>query len=41
MIKTFSIDINKYFQRFNDVVIIAQIQMENISKMFITYLARS
>ena len=33
--KTSLIDINKYFQRFKDALIIQQIQMENVSKTFI------
>ena len=33
--KTFLKDIKKYFQRFEDALIIVQIQIENISKIFI------
>ena len=33
--KTITIDINKYFQKFKDVLIIVPIRMKNISKIFI------
>ena len=33
--KIFLIDIHKYFQRFKDALIIVQIQMENVLKIFI------
>ena len=35
MNNTFVIDFKKYFQTFEDALIIVQIQMENISKIFI------
>ena len=33
--KTFLVDINKYCQKFKDTLIIVQIEVENVSKIFI------